>query len=73
MVCVQVFEQFTVKMWEIQEYHKIGITSRSITVTLKAKESLMKHIFITNFISNLLMNQTHLFCCCTCDIIKSNE
>ena len=43
MVCVQVFEQFIVKMWEIQEYHKIGITSRSITVTLEAKESLMKH------------------------------
>ena len=48
-------------------------TSRSITVALEVKENLMKHTFITNFISDFLMNQTYLFCFYTCDIITSNE
>ena len=37
------------------------------------KQNLLKHNFITNFVSNLLMNQTHFFCFYTCYIIKSNE
>ena len=40
---------------------------------LKSKESLTKHIFITNLISNLSMNQTHFFYFCISDIFKLNE
>ena len=40
---------------------KLASRGISITIALEAKESLPKHTFITNFISNLLMNQTYLF------------
>ena len=33
-----------------------------MAISLKSKESIMKHTYITNLVLNLSMNQTHFFC-----------
>ena len=48
-------------------------TCKSIAISVEAKKSQMKFMFIRVFILNFYMNQQHLFCFYTSNIIKSNE
>ena len=48
-------------------------TCKSIAISVEAKKNQMKFMFIRVFILNFYMNQQHLFCFYTSNIIKSNE
>ena len=51
---------------------KTTSTGRCITISLEAKKE-SNEVYITNFLLNFYMNQKHLLCFYTSNIIKSND